>query len=81
MRQRVIVGSSLFRAGRTDVDFARTLADAVGTEQIIAAVDSKGGRVVIKGWTEAVELTAVEAVASSNRSAASSCTPTSTKRG
>ena len=58
----VIVGSSLFRAGRTDVDFARTLADAVGTEQIIAAVDSKGGRVVIKGWTEAVELTAVEAV-------------------
>ena len=58
----VIVGSSLFRDGRPDVDFAAALADAVGPERVIAAVDSKGGRVVIKGWREATPLTAVEAV-------------------
>ena len=58
----VIVGSSLFQVGRPDVVFARALADAIGTDRIIAAVDSKGGRVVIKGWKEAVGLTAVEAV-------------------
>ena len=58
----VIVGSSLFRDGRQDVAFARTLADAVGADRVIAAVDSKGGRVVIRGWTEPVEVTAVEAV-------------------
>ncbi len=58
----VIVGSSLFRDGRVDLDFARALSDAVGRERIIAAVDSKAGRVVIKGWTEAIPLTAVEAV-------------------
>ena len=58
----VIVGSSLFRDGRPDVAFARTLADAVGADRVIAAVDSKGGRVVIRGWTEPVEVTAVEAV-------------------
>ena len=58
----VIVGSSLFRAGRADLDFASRLAEDVGPERIIAAVDSRGGRVVIKGWTEAVNLTAVEAV-------------------
>ena len=58
----VIVGSSLFRGGRPDVGFAEALAAAVGSEHVIAAVDSKGGRVVVKGWTEATPLTAVEAV-------------------
>jgi phosphoribosylformimino-5-aminoimidazole carboxamide ribotide isomerase len=58
----VIVGSSLFRDGQPDLAFARTLADAVGPERVIAAVDSKGGRVVIRGWTEPVDVTAVEAV-------------------
>ncbi len=58
----VIVGSSLFRDGRADLEFASRLAEAVGNEQIIAAVDSKAGRVVIKGWTEAVDLKATDAV-------------------
>lgn len=58
----VIVGSSLFREGRPDRDFAAALAEAIGPERIIAAVDSKAGRVVIKGWREATPLTAVEAV-------------------
>jgi len=58
----VIVSSSLFRDGRPDLAFAAALADAVGPERVIAAVDSRGGRVVIRGWREAVEVTAVEAV-------------------
>ncbi len=57
----VIVSSSLFRNGQPDLAFARSLADAVGPERIIAAVDSKGGRVVIRGWTEPVDVTAAEA--------------------
>lgn len=57
----VIVGSSLFDNGQVDVAFAESLAAAVGPEQVIAAIDSKHGRVVIKGWTEATPLTAVEA--------------------
>ena len=57
----VIVSSALFRDGRPDVAFARSLADAVGADRVIAAVDSKGGRVVIRGWTEPVTVT-VEAV-------------------
>ena len=59
----VIVSSALFRDGRPDVTFAQSLADAVGAERVIAAVDSKDGRVVIRGWTEPVDVTAVEAVA------------------
>ena len=59
----IIVSSALFKNGRPDVAFARSLADAVGAERVIAAVDSKDGKVVIRGWTEPVEVTAVEAVA------------------
>jgi phosphoribosylformimino-5-aminoimidazole carboxamide ribotide isomerase len=58
----VIVGSSLFRDGRPDVEFAARLADAVGANRVIAAVDTKGGRVAVKGWRETVPITAVEAV-------------------
>ncbi|MBI4265852.1 MAG: 1-(5-phosphoribosyl)-5-[(5-phosphoribosylamino)methylideneamino] imidazole-4-carboxamide isomerase, partial [Acidobacteria bacterium] len=58
----VIVGSSFFRDGAVDVAFARALADAVGTERVIAAVDSRGGQVVIHGWRTTLPLTAVDAV-------------------
>ncbi len=44
------------------MDFAAELADAVGADRVIAAVDTKGGRVAVKGWRETVPLTAVEAV-------------------
>lgn len=58
----VIVGSSLFRDGRPALDFARELAEAVGVERVIAAVDAKGGQVAVKGWRETVPLSAVDAV-------------------
>ena len=38
------------------------LADAVGAERVIAAVDSRNGRVVVDGWKTALPITAVEAV-------------------
>ncbi|MBI4485831.1 MAG: 1-(5-phosphoribosyl)-5-[(5-phosphoribosylamino)methylideneamino] imidazole-4-carboxamide isomerase [Acidobacteria bacterium] len=60
--QQVIVGSALFKDARPDESFAKMLADAVGAERVIAAVDSRGGRVVIHGWKTSLPLTAVEAV-------------------
>lgn len=58
----VIVGSALFRDGAPDLEFARRLADAVGRERVIAAVDSRGGQVVVHGWRTALPLSAVDAV-------------------
>lgn len=60
--REVIAGSSLFKAGKPDVAFARSLAEAVGRERVIAAVDSRGGHVVIHGWKTVLPLTAVDAV-------------------
>jgi len=58
----VIASSALFRDGAVDVGFARALSDAVGAGRVIAAVDSRGGQVVIHGWKTALPITAVEAV-------------------
>jgi phosphoribosylformimino-5-aminoimidazole carboxamide ribotide isomerase len=60
--QQVIAGSALFKDGTVDLAFARALADTIGRDRLIAAVDSKGGQVVIHGWKTALPLTAVEAV-------------------
>ena len=60
--QQIIAGSALFKDGAPDLEFASTLADAVGRERIIAAVDSRGGHVVIHGWKTTLPLTAAEAV-------------------
>ncbi len=57
----VIVGSSLFAPGYPDIEFAARLRDTVGHERVIAAVDSRHGNVVTKGWTEAVDLRAADA--------------------
>ena len=67
--QAVIVGSAFFDMRRAadcgsviKFDFAEALRDAVGLDRVIAAVDAKGGRVVIHGWRTALPVTAVQAV-------------------
>lgn len=58
----VILSSAFFTALGPDLDFAGALADAVGRERIIAAVDSRGGRVAIHGWRTVLEVRTVDAV-------------------
>ena len=52
---RVIVGTAAFDRPRLE-----EIADAVSPERLIIALDSKGGKVVVKGWQEATEFTAEE---------------------
>ena len=58
----VIASSALFRDGRVDGAFARSLADAIGADKVIAAVDSRGGFVAIHGWKTILPIRAVDAV-------------------
>jgi phosphoribosylformimino-5-aminoimidazole carboxamide ribotide isomerase len=60
--RQIIAGSSLFRNGAPDLEFAGALCGAIGRDRVIAAVDSRGGRVVIHGWKTVLPLSAVEAV-------------------
>jgi phosphoribosylformimino-5-aminoimidazole carboxamide ribotide isomerase len=69
--KRVIIGSALFRAAANgeqdpakliDLEFACALAAAVGIEQLVFSVDTRHGRVAVKGWKDQVQLTAEEAI-------------------
>jgi phosphoribosylformimino-5-aminoimidazole carboxamide ribonucleotide (ProFAR) isomerase len=57
-----IVGSALFTKDGVDTRFARQLVDRIGVDRIIAAVDSKGGRVVIHGWRTTLPLATADAI-------------------
>jgi phosphoribosylformimino-5-aminoimidazole carboxamide ribotide isomerase len=60
--KQIIAGSAMFKEGEPNLAFARNLAESVGAERVIVAVDSRGGHVVINGWKTPLPLTAVEAV-------------------
>src|SRR5579885_621023 len=49
---RVIVGTAAFTPAVEDI------VKAIGRERIIIALDSKGGRIMVKGWREATDFTA-----------------------
>jgi len=61
--KKVIVGSSLFsEAGAVDVKFAAEMAEGVGAERVVAGIDTKKGRIAVKGWKAQAALTADEAI-------------------
>lgn len=61
--KRVIIGSALFSAeGAVNTSFAAELAEAIGAEQVIAGIDTKNGRIAVKGWKAEVELTPDDAI-------------------
>lgn len=59
---KVIVGSRLFRGGSPDVTFAAALSASAGIDRLVAAVDARGGRVVVDGWRTQLSITAADAV-------------------
>lgn len=61
--RRVIIGSALFsESGIVNADFASSLANAVGADHIVAGIDTKNGRIAVKGWKLQVPLTPDEAI-------------------
>jgi phosphoribosylformimino-5-aminoimidazole carboxamide ribotide isomerase len=57
---KVIVGTAAFDAQGIREEFLADLVKAVGRDRIQIALDSKGGRIVVRGWKESTDLTAVE---------------------
>jgi phosphoribosylformimino-5-aminoimidazole carboxamide ribotide isomerase len=56
--RKVIVGTSAFTKTGVNGGLLSEIRDAIGRDRLIVAVDSKGGRIVVKGWQEATALTA-----------------------
>jgi len=61
--RRVIIGSALFSAeGAVNAEFAASLAAAVGAERVVAGIDTKNGKIAVKGWKAQVALTPDDAI-------------------
>ncbi|HKW96336.1 MAG TPA: HisA/HisF-related TIM barrel protein [Bryobacteraceae bacterium] len=60
--RKVIVGTAAFQERGINHAFLRVLSGAIGKDRVIIALDSKNGRIVVKGWVEATELRAEEII-------------------
>jgi phosphoribosylformimino-5-aminoimidazole carboxamide ribotide isomerase len=56
--EKVIVGTAAFGPKGPNVDFLKDLNASVTPEKILLALDSKNGRIVVKGWRESTDYTA-----------------------
>lgn len=59
---RVIVGTSAFTKTGVNHELLASIAGATGAAPILIALDSKGGRIVVKGWRESTDMTAEEVI-------------------
>ena len=60
--RHVIIGSALFDRGAINTQLACSLADALGTQPLVFALDSRGGRVAIDGWRTQTAVTAIDLI-------------------
>lgn len=60
--ERVVVGTAAFSGNAINEKLLTEIGDAVGSDKILLALDSKYGRIVVKGWSEAVDLAATEVI-------------------
>ena len=54
--RRVIFGSALFPPAGIDVQLAGKIADTIGPEHFFASIDTKNGRIAIRGWRDETTL-------------------------
>jgi len=60
--RKVIVGTAAFGPDGPDTAFLEQLRSAVGRERVLLALDSREGRIVVRGWQEATDLAAEDVV-------------------
>ncbi len=60
---KVIVGTAAFGVQGVDAAFLSDLAAAIGRERVVVALDSRRGRIVVKGWREATRFGAEQVLA------------------
>jgi len=60
--EKVIDGTAAFGPKGPNVDFLKDLNASVTPEKILLALDSKNGRIVVKGWRESTDYTAEDVI-------------------
>jgi phosphoribosylformimino-5-aminoimidazole carboxamide ribotide isomerase len=60
--RRVIFGSVLFSGDGVATETAASISQAISPERFIASIDTKAGKVAVRGWKENVDLTPEDAI-------------------
>lgn len=60
--RRVIIGSVLFGPDGVDTRTSASLSAAIGRDKFVASIDTKSGKVAVRGWKDTVALTPEDAV-------------------
>ena len=60
--RRVIFGSALFRDNGIDLEAAAGIGAQIGPEHFVAAIDTKAGRIAVRGWREQIAVTPEQAM-------------------
>jgi phosphoribosylformimino-5-aminoimidazole carboxamide ribotide isomerase len=60
--EKIIVGSAAFKNGRVNTAFLARLASKVGRRRVIIALDTEGGRILVRGWQEKLRLRPEEVI-------------------
>ena len=60
--EKVIIGSAAFEDGKVARKFLEELAARVGRKHVIIALDTEGGRIVVRGWQERLRLRPAEVI-------------------
>jgi len=59
---KVIVGTAAFRNNGINEELLGEIRAAIGAERVLVALDSKGGKIVVRGWSEATSLEAEQVI-------------------
>ena len=60
--RKVIVGTAAFCPDGVNTDLLAAMKDSVGPGRLLVALDSKEGRIVVKGWRETTSLAAEDVI-------------------
>jgi len=54
--EKIIVGSAAFKDGRVNGAFLRRLAGKIGRRRVMVALDTEGGKILVRGWQDKLRL-------------------------
>ncbi len=60
--EKIIVGSAAFKGGRVNAAFLKRLAQKIGRRRIIVALDTEGGKILVRGWQDKLRLSPGEVI-------------------
>jgi phosphoribosylformimino-5-aminoimidazole carboxamide ribotide isomerase len=54
--EKIIVGSAAFKNGRVNGNFLNRLVRKIGRKRVIVALDTEGGKILVRGWQDKLRL-------------------------